>query len=127
MEAQGDQLLDQGDGEVRFALVEVARLQAARGLKIAEEQGERRRAEHAVGVDRDHAVGQGVQIANGLVGDVVGGLALLAIAGLVETEDEGGLTQRLTGQFQPHGAQRLHRPVGVGEEMVQRLGIGCGR
>jgi hypothetical protein len=98
--------------------------QARPGLEDAEEEGERRRAQHAVGVDRDDAVGQRMQVADVLVGGVVGRVPLLAVAGLVETEDEGRLPQRLAQQLQPPAPQRRHRPAGVGQKVVQCLGVG---
>ena len=64
-----------------------------------------------------------MHIANVLAGGVVGGLALLAIAGLVNAQNERPLPQRLAGELQADRPQRLHRPVGVGDEMVQRLRI----
>jgi len=78
-------------------------------------------------MDRDHAVGQGVQVADVLMGDVVGGVPLLAVPRLVQTQHEGRVPQRLAHQLQPLGAHRLHRPVGVGQAMVQRLGVSVDR
>jgi hypothetical protein len=88
--------------------------QARPGLEDAEEQRKRGRAKQAVGVDRDDAVGQRVQIADVLVGGVVGRVPLLAVTGLIDAEDERRLPQRLAHQFQPPAPQRCHRPVGVG-------------
>ncbi len=78
-------------------------------------------------MDRDHAVGQGVQVAAVLMGDVVGGVPLLAVPRLVQTQHEGRVPQRLAHQLQPLGAHRLHGPVGVGQAMVQRLGVSVDR
>ena len=82
--AQRHQLFDDGDGQVRLALGDIALLEAGPGLEDAEEQRKGRRAEHAIGVDRDDAVGERVQVADVLVGGVVGGVPLLAVAGLVD-------------------------------------------
>jgi len=68
----------------------------------------------AVGIDRDHPIGQRVHIADVLVGGVVGRLAFLAVARLVDAEDEQALAQRLAGQLQPGRVDCLHRPVGFG-------------
>src|SRR5258707_7527413 len=104
-------------------------LRRASGLKTRNRRGKVvvPRAEHTIGIDRDHAVRQCVQIADILVGDVVGGVSLLAVPRLVQAQDEGRVPQRLAQQLQPLGAHRLHGPVGVGQEMVQRLGVSVDR
>ena len=107
--------------------VDIARFEAGLGLEDAEEQRERRGAQHAVGVDRDDAVGQRVQVADVLAGHVVGGVPLLAVARLVQTHNDRPVAQCLTEQLQPLAAQRLHRPVGMREEVVQRLRVGVDR
>jgi len=80
----------------------------------------------AIGIDRDDAVGQGVHVANVLVGGVVGRLALLAVPRLVNTEDERPLPQRLAGEFQASGPQRFHGPVRLSKEVVEGLWVGFG-
>ncbi len=65
-----------------------------------------------------------MQIADGLAGHVVGGVPLLAVPGLVEAQDERRLAQCLAQQGEPLGADRLHRPRGLGQKVVQRLGVG---
>src|SRR5260221_7650579 len=89
VEALRRQLLNELDGQLRLALVDVARLEAAAWLVEAESQGKGDGVEHTVGIDRDDAVGQRVHVANVLAGGVVGRLAFLAITGLVDTQDEG--------------------------------------
>ena len=113
MKALGRQFLDQLHRQLRLALVDVARLEAALRFEEAEGEGKGDGVEHAIGVDRDDAVGQRMDIADVLVRGVVGRLALLAVARLVDAEDERALPQRLAGQRQPDRAQRLHRPVGL--------------
>jgi hypothetical protein len=90
---------------------------------MRQEQRERGGAQHAAGVDRDDPVGQRLQIADVLAGDVVGGVALLAVAGLVDTEDEGRLAQCVPQQPQAALAEGFHRPLGIGQEMVERLRV----
>jgi hypothetical protein len=98
--------------------------QARSGREDAEEEGERGRAEQAVGVDRHDAAGQRMQVADGLVGDVVGGVPLLAISRLVDAQDEGRVPDCLAQQLEPLGPQIRDRPLGLGQKMVQRLRVG---
>jgi hypothetical protein len=60
-------------------------------------------------------------------GHVVGGVAFLAVAGLVQTQGERGHPQRLAQQRQPCGPQVRHRPRGLGQEVMQRLRVGVHR
>jgi hypothetical protein len=48
----------------------------------------------------------------------------LAVAGLIQTQDAGRRAQRLAQQVEPLTAQRLHRPLRLGQEVVQGLGLG---
>ena len=64
-----------------------------------------------------------MHVANVLAGGVVGDLAFLAIAGLVNTQHDRALPQGAAGELQAHRPQCFHRPVGIGNEMVQRLRI----
>ena len=50
-------------------------------------------------------------------------MALLAVARLIDAADDRRLAQRLAQQLQALGTQRLHRPVGLGEEVMQGLRI----
>jgi hypothetical protein len=50
-------------------------------------------------------------------------VALLAVARLVEAPDEGRLAQGLAQQPQPTRADGFHRPLGIGQEMVERLRV----
>jgi len=127
VEAQRQQLLDELDRQLRLRLVHVARFETGLRFEEAEKQREGGGVEHAVGSDRDHAVGQAVQIADVLAGGVVGGGAFLAVAWfarLVEAQDERGLAQRLAQQSEPLGADRLHRPLGLGQKVMERLRVG---
>ena len=81
----------------------------------------------AVGSDRDHAVSQSTAVADVLVRDIVGGFALLAVAGLVDTQHERSSAQRLAQQVQALCPQLLNRPLGIGQEVMQRLRVGLGR
>jgi hypothetical protein len=58
------------------------------------------------------------------VDDVVGGVSLLAVAPLVQAEDKRSSDQRRPQHLQALGTERLHRLLGVGQEIVQRLGVG---
>jgi hypothetical protein len=124
MEALGEQFLDDLDGQLRLGLIDIARLEARFWLEDAEEQREGGGTQHPIGVDGDDAVGQRVQIADVLAGDIVGRVAFLPVPRLVDAEDEGRAAQSVAQQLQPLRAQRLHRPVGIGEEVVQGLGVG---
>lgn len=79
-------------------------------LRLVEPEGQREGegVENTVGVDRNHPIGDGVQIADILARDVVGRLPFLAIAGLIDTEDKGTACERVTGQPKPNGAQVVH-------------------
>jgi hypothetical protein len=72
----------------------------------------------------DDPVGQRVQIADVLAGDVVGGVAFLAVAGLVEAQDERRCAQGLAQEAQPSLPEGLHRPLGMGQEVVEGLWVG---
>ena len=74
------QLLDELDGQLWLALVDIAWLEAAAWLVEAEGQRKGHRIKDAVGIDGYDAVGQRVHVADVLAGGVVGGLAFLAIA-----------------------------------------------
>jgi hypothetical protein len=126
-EPAGEQVLDDFNGQLGLGLVDIVRLETLSWLKDAEEEGEGRGGEQPVGVDRDDAIGQRLEVANVLVGDVVGGVALLAVPGLVEAQDERRRPQRLVQPVQPLRPQVCNRPFGVGEEVVQRLGVGVYR
>src|SRR5260221_7775039 len=65
-----------------------------------------------------------MQIADVLAGHVVGGVAFLAIPRLIEAEDERRLAQRRAEEGEPLGAHCLHRPLGLGQEVMQRLRVG---
>jgi hypothetical protein len=86
VEAAGEQVLDDFEGQLRLGFVAIAGLEARLGLKHREEQRERGRPEQSLGVDRDHPIGERVQIADVLVGHVVGGVALLRVPRLIDTE-----------------------------------------
>jgi hypothetical protein len=64
-----------------------------------------------------------VQVPDVLGGDVVGGVPVLAVARLVDAQDEGRRAYGLAQQFQPALAQRFHRPLRVGQEVVQGLRV----
>jgi hypothetical protein len=68
-----------------------------------------------------------MQVADVLAGDVVGGVPLLAITCLVDAQDEGGLANRLAQQLQPSLPERIHRPFGIGQKVMQGLRIGVDR
>src|SRR5262249_8387538 len=89
-EPQGQQRLDHRDRQLGLGLVRVAGFEARLRFEDAAEQREGGGAQHPVGVDRDDAIGQRVQVADVLGGHVDGGVAFLAVAGLVDTQDEGG-------------------------------------
>ncbi len=91
MKALRGQFLDQFNGHLRLALIHITGLEPAARLVEAEGQREGDGVEHAVRVDRDDAIGQRVHVADVLAGSVVGGLAFLAVPGLVNAEDEGAL------------------------------------
>jgi len=75
---------DDLDGQLRLGLVDITRFEAGLGFEDTEEQRKRGGAQHAIGIDRDDPIGQRVQIANVLAGDVIGGVPLLAITRLVD-------------------------------------------
>jgi hypothetical protein len=50
-------------------------------------------------------------------------VALSAIPGLINAQDERRLAQRLAQQSEPLGADRLHRPRGLGQKVMQRLRV----
>jgi hypothetical protein len=54
-------------------------------------------------------------------------MPLLAVPRLVQAQNEGGVPQRLAQQLHPLGAHRLHGPIGVGQEVLQRLGVSMDR
>ncbi len=122
-EAVRHEFLDDRDRQWWLRLVHVTRLETGLRFEEAEEQREGRRLEHTVGIHRDDTIGQRVQIADVLGRDVVGGVPLFAIPSLIEAQDQRRLAQRLAQQLQPRAAQRLHRPVGMGQEMVEGLRV----
>jgi hypothetical protein len=56
--------------------------------------------------------------------DVVGGVPLLAVPRLVDAQDEGRVPDCLAQQLEPLGPQIRDRPLGLGQEVVQRLRVG---
>lgn len=122
-EAPREQRLDDLDGQLGFGLVDIPPREARRGREEAEAQRKCGGAQHAVGIHRDDAVGQGVQVADVLAGHIIGGMPLLAIPGLIEAHDERCAPQRLAPPLQPRAAQCLHRPVGMGEKGVESLWV----
>jgi len=86
--AQRGQLLDQLDRQLRLALVDIARLEAAARLVEAEGEGKGDGVEHTVVIDGHDPVGQGMHIADiadVLTGRVIRRLAFLAIAWLTRS------------------------------------------
>jgi hypothetical protein len=81
------------------------------GLVEREGEGKRHPVEHALGIHRDHAIGERVHIADVLVRHIIGRMPLLAVARLVNAEEERRLAERLTQRREPAGAQRRSGPV----------------
>src|SRR5258707_8568777 len=78
-EALRGELLQELDGQLRLALVDVAWLEAAAWLEEAERQRAGDPVAHPGGNDRDDALGQRGDRADVLTGGVVGRLTLLAV------------------------------------------------
>jgi hypothetical protein len=121
VEPEGQQLLDQGQGQLRLGLEAVTGLEARLGFVEGKSEGKGDLVQHPIGIDRDQALLHSMQPSQVLGRRIVGGVPLLAVAGLINTEHQGPPNQSLTGELQPNGAQLLHRPFGVGQEMMQRL------
>ncbi|GEM_PF-5093180 len=127
VEALRRQLLNQLNRELGLTLVDVIWLEAALGFVEAEGQREGHGVQHPIGIDGDDAIGEAVDVPNILAGGVVGGLPFLAVAGLVNTEDERPLTQRLARDLQARSPRVLSGSVGVRQEVVEGLRVGLGR
>ncbi len=72
VEPQAQEVLNECDSELGVGLVDIAWFEPRLGLVDPEEEGEGRRPQQAMGIvsiDRDDAVGQGMQVANVLGGD----------------------------------------------------------
>ena len=117
-------IADDRDRQGGLGLGDIARFAAGLGFEPADEEREGRGAQHAVGVDRDDPVGQRREGTDVLAGDGVGGMAVLAVARLVEAPDERRLAHGLAEPLQSSPAGRFHRPLGIGQEVVEGLGIG---
>jgi hypothetical protein len=80
-------------------------------------------SEETIGANGDDATVDRAEVADVLAGDVVGGLALLQVASLVDDEHEGPPTKGLAGQLQALLAQLVQAPGGVGDEVVKCLWV----
>jgi hypothetical protein len=120
----GEQVLVECNGHRRPGLGASARCEARLGRDDAEEQGAGRGPEQPRRMDHDPPSGQRLEIAARLVRDVVGRMPLRAVPGLVKAQDERRRPDGLAPQLQSLGQHVFHRPRGVSQEMLQRLGGG---
>src|SRR5512142_484240 len=82
------QFLDEFHCQLRFRLVRLTWLQAGPGFVDLEEQGKGDLIQDAIGIDGHDAILELAQIANVLMGHVIGAVAFLAVTRLIDAQHE---------------------------------------
>lgn len=113
--------LDQLNGQLRWGLVGIARHEPGVRFVPLEKQREGHLVQHPVGIHRDDPVVLCAQISTVLMGHIVGGLALVLVACLIDAQRERPARECVLEQREPGVPQLLHVPGRGGDQMVQRL------
>lgn len=91
--------------------------------KDLEQQGNRHIREYAGGIDRDQAGFNRPRVADVVAGNVVSDGTIFLVIRFVNTQHKGPATERLPYEFEATLLQRVHVPVGTGNEVMEGLQI----
>lgn len=115
---------DEVTGDGRFRLVHIGRREPTLRLEHLEQQRERDRIEDTIGIGQNQSRLNRVQVPDVLAGNIISGRAVLLVTRFVNTERKRSDAQRVPRELEPTLPKLRHVPVGVRDEMMERLRIG---